>query len=592
LPALAGADLQAGDLVAVADLSASQTTKLTSKELLQNGIRLIDDAQIPGAKLIPDSVTAKEVAPNAIGASELADGAVDTAAVADLAITNSKIAAGVDGAKLTDDTVTAAKIPAASLNRGIDKTGGSIGHTNVVTAGTRSGITFDAYGHVTGTAALVPSDLPPATATTIGGVSVPTGSGLAVSGIGALAHSNTVTAGTRSGITYDSHGHITGTAALVAADLPTATDAAVGAASFPGPEVVVSGTGVVTHAASGVLAGVHTKVTVNSTGHVIAGGTLSAADIPSLDATKLNTGILDPARIGDRSIVQEKLADYAISFIQEAEPTAGNLYHNGMLWYQESTAQLHMWNGNSWMSVGSLGRLGTENMRFCGTFNAATGEIVDLTTFGTAGGFAAGAIPTATDAMTGAYFVCKTAGTYSGSAYDNGDWVLCLGAAKGWVRIDTLNGGSSSLAIKDLIDVRITSPANGETLIYDSTANKWVNRPTAGTKATFTQAPDGIRTSFTLTSDGSAATGLLISVGGVIQEPNKDYAFVGPRTVNFTSPLPVGIDYWVLIEGVPGTGGGGGGASLPTGTADEPYLQWNNTLGSWVASTVIDGGGY
>jgi hypothetical protein len=414
---------------------------------------------------------------------------------------------------------------------------------------------------------------------------------LTVSGAGAVNHDGTIAAGTRSGITYNATGHITGTAALVAADLPTATDAAVGAANFPGPEVVVSGTGVVTHAASGVLAGVHTKVTVNSTGHVIAGGTLSAADIPNLDATKLNTGILDPARIGDRSITQEKLANYAISYIQEAEPASVDLYHNGMLWYQESTAQLHMWNGNSWMSVGSLGRLGTENMRFCGTFNAATGEIVDLTTFGTAGGFAAGAIPAATDPMTGAYFVCKTAGTYNSVAYDAGDWVLCLGATKGWVRIDTLNGGSSSTGIKDLIDVRITSPANGETLIYDSTAGKWVNRPTASTKATFTQAPDGIRTSFTLTADGSAATGLLISVGGVIQEPNKDYTFVGPRTVNFTTPLPAGIDYWVLIEGVPATGGGGG-ASLPTGTADEPYLQWNNTLGSWVASTVIDAGGY
>ena len=547
---------------------------------------------IDGAKLMPDTVTAREIGANAITASELADGAVDTTAVQDLAITNAKLASGIDGAKLTDDTVTAAKIPAASLNRGLDKAGGAIGHTNAVTAASRNGITFDAQGHITGTAPLAPVDLPIATQSAIGGVSVPSASGLSVSGVGALGHASTIAAGTRSGITYNATGHITAAVALIPDDIPTASQIAKGGVIVPGPELTLDAAGTLHHADSGVSAGTYPKVTVDARGHVTAGGALIAGDIPSLDATKLNTGILDPARIGDRSIVQEKLADYAISFIQEAEPTARNLYHNGMLWYQESTAQLHMWNGNSWMSVGSLGRLGTENMRFCGTFNAATGEIVDLTTFGTAGGFAAGAIPTATDAMTGAYFVCKTAGTYSGSAYDNGDWVLCLGAAKGWVRIDTLNGGSSSLAIKDLIDVRITSPANGETLIYDSTANKWVNRPTAGTKATFTQAPDGIRTSFTLTSDGSAATGLLISVGGVIQEPNKDYAFVGPRTVKFTSPLPVGIDYWVLIEGVPGTGGGGGGASLPTGTADEPYLQWNNTLGSWVASTVIDGGGY
>ena len=580
------------DQLAVADLSASETKKVSSKDLIQNGVKLIDDGTLPGAKLVANSVTAAQIGPDAITASELADGSVDTAAVMDLAITNSKIAAGVDGAKLTDDTVTAAKIPAASLNRGLDKTGGAIGHTNAVTPATRSGITFDAQGHITGTAPLAPVDLPIATQSAVGAVSIPAASGLTVSGGGAVNHASTIAAGTRSGITYNATGHITAAVALIPDDIPTASQIAKGGVIVPGPELTVDAAGTLHHADSGVSAGTYPKVTVDARGHVTAGGALIAGDIPNLDATKLNTGILDPARIGDRSIVQEKLADYSISFIQEAEPPSANLYHNGMLWYQESTSQLFMWNGNSWMTVGSLGRLGTENMRFCGTFSAATGEIVDLTAFGITGGFAVGAIPAPTDPMTGAYFVCKTAGTYSGSAYDNGDWVLCLGAAKGWVRIDTLNGGSSSAALKDLIDVRITSPANGETLIYDSTANKWVNRPTASTKAAFTQAPDGTRTSFTLTQDGSAATGLLISVGGVIQEPNKDYTFTAPRTVNFTTPLPVGIDYWVLIEGVPGTGGGGGGAALPTGTAAEEYLKWDATLGAWVAATVLSGGTY
>ena len=210
-----------------------------------------------------------------------------------------------------------------------------------------------------------------------------------------------------------------------------------------------------------------------------------------------------------------------------------------MLWYQESTAQLHMWNGNSWMTVGSLGKLGTENMRFCGTFNATTGDIIDVTPFGTTGAFVPGPIPAAADSNTGAYFVCKVAGNYGGAVYDAGDWVLSLGTLKGWVRIDTLNGGTSSTAIKDLIDVLITTPSNGETLIFDSTLNKWVNRPTAATKATFTQVLDGNRSTFTLSADGSAATGLLISLGGVIQEANKDYTFVAPRTVNFSSPPPV-----------------------------------------------------
>ena len=551
----------------------------------------ITKGTITSAEIAADTITAAQIAPNAITASELADGAVDTSAVANGAVTNDKIAVGIDGAKLTDNTVTAAKIPASSLNRGIDKTGGAIGHTNAIAGSVRSGISYDAHGHITAAVPLVPSDLPVATDAAIGGVSVPAASGLIVSGVGALGHANSVVAGTVSGVSYDAQGHVTGIAPLAPSDLPLATDTKVGVVRIQGPALRVDATGLLSHNNSGIAAGTYPKVVVDVRGHVTAGLLLVATDIPNLDASQINTGTFDAARLADRSITQEKLNDYAISFIQEAEPTSVNLYHNGMLWYKESTAQLHMWNGNSWMTVGSLGRLGAQNMRFCGTFNAATGDIIDLTEFGTSSGFAVGAIPAADDKNTGAYFVCKVAGTYAGAAYDAGDWVLSLGQTKGWTRIDTLNGGSSSAAIKDLIDVTITSPNSGETLIFDGTLNKWVNRPTAAKKATFTQALDGNRTTFTLSADGSAATGLLISLGGVIQEADKDFTFVAPRTVNFSAPPPANSPYWVLIEGVPATGGGGG-TTLPNGTAAEEYLKWNTTLGVWVAASVLEGGTY
>ena len=596
LPALAGSDLAAADVLPVADLSASETRKLTAKELIQNGVVLIDNGSLPGGKIAVDSLTALQIAANAITASELADGAVDTAAILDLAVTNSKIAPGVDGAKLTDDTVTAAKIPASSLDRGLDKTSGAIGHTNAITASVRSGISYDAQGHITAAVALVPSDLPVATDTAIGGVSVPAASGLTVSGVGALDHANTVTPDTRNGVSYDDHGHVTSIVPLVPGDLPLATSATVGAVRIQGPGLEVDAAGALSHSSSGIAAGTYPKVTVDARGHVTAGLLLNAIDIPDLDASKINTGTFEAARLADRSIAQEKLKDYAISFIQEAEPASANLYHNGMLWYQESTAQLHMWNGNSWMSVGSLGRLGTENMRFCGTFDAATGDILDVTQFGTSGSFAPGPIPAAADRNTGAYFVCKVAGAYNGELYDAGDWVLSLGAAKGWVRIDTLNGGSSSVSLRDLLDTTITAPSNGETLIFDSTLNKWVNRPTAGKKATFMEALDGNRSTFTLSADGSAATGLLISLGGVIQEADKDYTFVAPRTVNFSAPPPANSPYWILIEGVPSTGGGGGGGgggtTLPNGTAAEEVLRWSTALSAWVAASVLEGGSF
>ena len=50
----------------------------------------------------------------------------------------------------------------------------------------------------------------------------------------------------------------------------------------------------------------------------------------------------------------------------------------GCLWFKESTGQLYMHNGNSWNIVAG-GQLSQENMRFMGTYDAATNRIVALT---------------------------------------------------------------------------------------------------------------------------------------------------------------------------------------------------------------------
>ena len=51
LSALAGSNLASGDLVAVVDDSASETKKLTIGDLIANGVTLISDSTIPGAKI-------------------------------------------------------------------------------------------------------------------------------------------------------------------------------------------------------------------------------------------------------------------------------------------------------------------------------------------------------------------------------------------------------------------------------------------------------------------------------------------------------------------------------------------------------------
>ena len=508
------------------DTAAVQNAAITDAKLATgiNGAKLTDGtvtdaklaAGIDGSKLIAGSVGSTEIAPDSITATELADDSVDTAAVMDAAIIDDKLAAGIDGAKLANGTVTDAKLagdidgakltdatvtdaklvgpidgskiaagtlPPSSIgavtDRGLDQSTGNIGHTNAITAGTRSGITFDVHGHVTSTTALVSSDLPAGTSSAIGGLSVPAGSGLTVNGAGALDHSASISAATTSGITYDEHGHITAATALQGTDLPIATDVTTGAVAVPGPILQVDGAGNVTHTNSPVTPGSYPKVAVNQAGHVTAGLALSATDIPYLDASQITTGQFGTGSIADKSITFPKLADYSISFIQEAQPSlTGN--HIGALWYQESTAGLHMWNGNSWMPV-SIGRLSQENLRYCGTIDATNGIITGVTQFGTSAGYTIGdPLKTASDSLTGTYFVIDVPGSgipqTPGITYDNGDWVVCNGAAAGYVRIDTLNGGGGGGAqrLNDLLDVTLSNPVDGQMFVYTG-AGQWIN---------------------------------------------------------------------------------------------------------------------
>ncbi|MFZ9260904.1 MAG: hypothetical protein ACO23G_10755 [Limnohabitans sp.] len=663
LPELPLASLQATDPLAIADLSASETKKITAKSLVQASLSLVDDASIPlikvdttasgvlpgssltdrsvagvklqldtvtaaeiaagavtggpageialgtitsdniasiaGGKLDASTVTARELGPgavagsattsgkvhieagsigttdiaaNAVTANELADNAVDTGSVIDGAITSAKLAGGIAASKLADTTG-----PGQVL-------AGPSGAAGAVTA-----------------RALVGTDLPVAMIGARGAVEP--GAGLQMSG-NAIGLDMTITPSVgRSVVEYDQYGRVTAGGPIELADLPTltsavlplATNADVGAVSVPGPGLQVDGAGALTHALSGATAGTYTKVTINQYGHVTTGNLLNGADIPPISADKLTSGELDIARIADRSLTAIKFANYATTLIQEAVPP-GFDYYTGQFWYRESDAQLRVWSGNSFIPVG-FGRLSQENLRFCGTFDAATELIDQITAFGNQAGMVAGAaVPTATDALTGAYLVATTPGTFNGQVYDNGDWTLCLGATQGWSRVDTLNGtGTTTIKLSDLLDTTITTPANGDTLIFDAGTNKWINKPTAAQKASFTGAFDGVRTSYTLTRDAGSVNSLLISIGGILQEPGVDFTFTAPRTVNFPTPPPVGSDYWILVEGVASTGGGGGGGggtTLPDGTAAEEFLGWVPGSSSWQPKDTLDGGLY
>lgn len=421
LPALASAFVAAGDQLPIVDTSASETKRVGADELVSAGIRLMPSAGIPWAKIDPTGLI-------------IPDGSVSTVKVVDGAITTPKI---VDGA------VTDAKITGPIS---LSKLGNQA--ANVVLAGPATGTAAAAPTF----RALIGTDLPIATTTTRGAVIVDGGSGIVVDANGVVALTTTVTAGTSPVVTYNDKGRITAGRALQPSDLPIATASAVGAVR------IGTGLGVT---AAGVLS-----------------VSLTTAQIPDLDASKITSGTFPSARIANQAITNLKLADYSVGFIQEAQPSsAPGAQHIGTLWFQESTAKLSMWNGNSWMPVGQ-GALSSENLRFCGTFDAALGQVKAVTQFGTSEGLTPGsAVPPATNQLTGVYLVCDTPGTFDGKTFDAGDWVLCMGQARGWERIDTLSsgGGGGGGTLDSLTDVTITFPATGDVLVYNGT--NWVNGP-------------------------------------------------------------------------------------------------------------------
>ena len=100
LPELSSAQLQATDPIALADVSATETKKITAKNFVQGAFGLVDAASIPATAL----------------SYPLSVGQIVTATLADNAVTNVKITdATITGAKLANDTITATQIAANAI---------------------------------------------------------------------------------------------------------------------------------------------------------------------------------------------------------------------------------------------------------------------------------------------------------------------------------------------------------------------------------------------------------------------------------------------------------------------------------------------
>ena len=121
-------------------------------------------------------------------------------------------------------------------------------------------------------------------------------------------------------------------------------------------------------------------------------------------------------------------------------------------------------------------------------------------------------------------------------------------------------GGGSLIALNDLLDVDLTDPQPGDTLLFDPTSGQWVNQSTSAERVTLSPAFDGTTTVFTLSMEIVDQNNLLVSLGGVIQQPGVDFQVSsGTRDIYFASPPPTGTPYFILNQQSVNAGGGGGG---------------------------------
>ena len=472
LPALPGADLIAADLLVTVDTSASETKKLTVGDLIANGVTLIADDAIPGAKILfaAGGIVSADLADSAVVEAKLGAGSVTAAKLAnestvDLVTTLPGTGAFTGQLALdTDDnnlycwsgSAWLSLKAAGSINT---VTGSTVGLVDIVVTTTGSSVSIAATqndtdaankflaGPTSGAGAVAyriidGTDLPVATTSAKGAVVV-NGEGLRMDANTIEVDNDVTLSSTHHVVTYSAKGLITGGRVLTASDLPAATSSAKGAV-IPGTGLAVDGSGNLNHSNS-ATAGTFTKVTIDTQGHITGGATLDAADIPDISAAKLTSGTINSAIIATGAVTAAKLADASITKFGGAGATDNVVTFpdgdfKGQFFYDEKNEDLYIYTGTSYLPITII----SGNLILAGTYNANTNLLDSVTSAGSAAGFTNGqALPAPASTNLNYYVVVTVSGTGSGAApgvsLSPPDMLLSTGAGADFILIDVSN---------------------------------------------------------------------------------------------------------------------------------------------------------
>lgn len=473
LQTLAGTSLAAGDYMPLADVSASESRKITVTDFLGNAVTLIADDTIPSGKILfnAETVPGSAIENLGVGTSQIANGSVVASKLADFSSVNfvsSLPASGAFRGQLAVDINTLSVYcwngsqwqaikAAGSVNTVI---GGGTGIVNIsvsqvndtVTINTTLDDTTEGAQFLAGPTGgggsvtyrlITAADLPTASTIAKGAVQV-NGNGLAMNG-DQIQIDNTVTPNTATYflVEYDANGLVTGGRAITAADIPPAGTGTIGGV-FPGSGLSVTTSGQLNHQNT-TTPGTYQKVTVDAQGHVSSGTELDAADVPELDASKIASGELPTERIANDAITGAKLANSSITQIGGASSTTGvvtfpTAEFTGQYFFDAINGDLYLWDGNAWQAI----TITAGEIIYAGTFDASagsgTGEVASVTTAGQAIGLTAGSVlPAASETNNRYYLVVSIGGTItSGNAPNTAlappDMILSNGTS--WEEID------------------------------------------------------------------------------------------------------------------------------------------------------------
>lgn len=375
LTALPKAGVAATDVLPIADISASQTKKVTAKDLVDAGLDLIDVGSIDIDKLDQASATK-------LGTTSLADDAVTAAKLANdssIAVqTTAPVTDNFEGRGYFDSSSGNLQVFDGSAYQQVVMPTAGIGDLQVTTGKLADGAVTTAKVTALGTAAYADSSI---TTAKIQDNSI-TSDKIESSAVTAnqLSSGAVTTAKLDSAaVTYDKIQNVSATDRLLGRSTAGAgsveeiactaagrallddADAASQRATL-GLGTIATGNGTWTDGGSfsGTSSGTNTgDQTITLTGPVTGTGTgtfATAITASAVTETALATNAVTSSKILADAVTAEKLADGSAAIVAAASPSGSGAFI-GQQWVNTNTSQEFTWTGSAWVQQAGIGTI-------------------------------------------------------------------------------------------------------------------------------------------------------------------------------------------------------------------------------------------